>query len=297
SVIIYDKYVVNGVEYSAELKSAVEDTKSVFGTVIVNGDAINTCLVAAYLCDNVKATDLDYYFYECESLVWVGNLPKNSVTSLNRTFMYCEKMEYYPELPAGVVSMEYTFAGNLKLEKVEGWKFPDSVQSMRSCFYRCGNMVLFDSELPPNLTSIRSLFENCFVMTTCRISIPSKVENICGLFIKNYELTKLMDYKLYHEKGKTNNIIILPKSVKYAEQTFMRANELESKVFFNGPVETLSQMFVYSSIEDAFFYDPNFKIYADYYRMNNSLAYANVSFNPFERALTKEDLQIEDLVR
>ena len=77
----------------------------------------------------------------------------------------------------------------------------------------------------------------------------------------------------------------------------MRANELESKVFFNGPVETLSQMFVYSSIEDAFFYDPNFKIYADYYRMNDSLAYANVSFNPFERALTKEDLQIEDLVR
>ena len=301
SAIIYDKYIVDGVEYSTELRSGTTEKKSIFDIYEYyskDGKYMrDNNLVAAYLCDNVKATDLDYFFKYCPSLVWVGNLPKNSVKSMCYTFNDCDKMEYFPEIPAGVVTMDYTYSNINSLINVEGWMFPDSVESMVGCFKYCYSMVSFDAKLPSNLKTAKSLFYDCYRLKSCCISLASTVEDISYLYYDCHDLLELRDYKLYHEKQKNNNIIILPASAKIANRTFMNTSNLEASVLMNGPFDNYSQIFAWTNIEYTYYNENNFKDDEQRENFKYMVNYLDMTFNPFKYAVKNENLLMEDIVR
>lgn len=298
SVVFYDKYVIDGVTYNTVIKSKGQEEISFFDIEQYYNDLGRRCrrtnLKAAYICDNVKADDLDFFFEYCLRLIWVGNLPKNSVKSMCYTFSNCQSIEYYPELPDSVVSLDYAYHGNYRLKTVSGWKFPASLESMEGCFYYCFNLEKFDSPLPDDLKNMVNVFGECSSLKECYISIPSKVENISKLFVNCRNLAQLKDYKLYHEKQYDKKLIILPKSVRIADEAFRNNEECDASMFCDGNLESYNKMLLEASFEYVYYFEDRFE---DIAYLKTYLYYNNVAWQKVKNGLKIQGLQLEDIDR
>ena len=139
------------------------------------------------------------------------------------------------------------------MKTVSGWKFPASLESMESCFYYCPYLGKFDSPLPGNLKNMVNVFGECSSLKECYISIPSKVEDISKLFVNCRNLAQLKDYKLYHEKQYNKKLIILPKSVRIADEAFRNNEECDASMFCDGNLESYNKMLLNASFEYVYY--------------------------------------------
>ena len=77
-------------------------------------------------------------FYNCNSLKYSPEFPK-TVTDMAQSFVFCKKIESFPELPPNVVSLNGAFAHNLALKKAPSY-IPATVETMKETFIDCPNL-------------------------------------------------------------------------------------------------------------------------------------------------------------
>ena len=148
-----------------------------------------------------NATNLDWMFSHCESLITIDGLDTldtSHITSMNIMFSYCKQLEsidlssFDTSLITSVASM---FMGCSSLKKVDlsSWH-TDSLNSTQYMFYLCSaleevDMRNFDmSNVPSNTTNINGAYDNfqmfahCYKLHTlrldnCNYSTISKIIN------------------------------------------------------------------------------------------------------------------------
>ncbi|MBQ8747195.1 MAG: leucine-rich repeat protein [Clostridia bacterium] len=100
------------------------------------------------------------------------------ITSLYKTFYYCESLVTAPVIPSSVTNMQNTFYGCTSLTTAP--VIPSSVTNMWATFLYCESLVTAPV-IPDNVTNMRYTFEGCTSLVTAPV-IPSSVTDMSFTF-------------------------------------------------------------------------------------------------------------------
>lgn len=161
TIEVYDKYIVEGVEYSTIFKPITTDYVTGDRQPFISDENVMKNVKNIIIHDHVnnKYTKLNYLFYGCEQLQSIdfGTGPKLEITEMQYTFMNCKKID----------------ASLIK-------NMPDTsnVTNFNQCFYRSS----FDPNLVPSFSfksceSMDGSFSNSIlsIIDLTRFEFPNKI--------------------------------------------------------------------------------------------------------------------------
>lgn len=127
-----------------------------WGNCIINDTYCNKLIRYVYVGENVGATNITKWFYECENLHKINRLPKTTKIMIN-TFCGCKKLYTSPEIPKNVEDMEASFY-NSGLRKLP--RLPEGVRFFLYAFARCSS-ITEATEIPRSAEDTERMFEDC----------------------------------------------------------------------------------------------------------------------------------------
>lgn len=240
--------------------------------VDVLGSNISSLEGTFYNCTNLTSvngmdlitnvTTMNSMFYNCVNLTQLPNIP-NGIIDMDWTYFNCSKLTFIPTIPNSVIHMNGTFRKCNKLSNFP--TIPNGVQYMVQTYMECTNLTITPS-IPNGVINMYMTFNGCSGLKTTPI-IPNSVIDMSDTFRHCYNLT---------------NIQNIPDSVTNMYGTFsgcyglISAQNIPENVkniawVYNGCTNLSGDLYVKSDIvsnaTSAFYEVPSLNVYCNFYTL------------------------------